>query len=439
MDKKGALEKDGNSNNREPVVLNADLKGGVSGNVKRNIEGEDIKNGNIESGNEIREENMANPENEIHEVGTKTHNEHALKGNAKNSTRKNKDLKHKQRSEEMRSKRAQTAPEQTGHEASKGKTRFSLKSRSSRNSTKMYEEPKVSKQPKLGISKQMSVDYDTPFALGRPTRAPGDRRSFIHRELPKRPSEERNDEFDEHYETVGNVPSSPATQQVLSTQNDTASDLYDSVDDAVMVEGQSQARLTNVESQYESVEVLNTTCNTGTLTTKNVSNTYEYPSGEYAVPDVTKSRSLSETCPGPSHPQADGQRKAMSLGEDTRTPQYPAEEDERELSKVIEPYTITYKKGDNIVQETSSSDHVRIPVEKSPPELSPDEKDKLYAKVDREKQKQDRLEQARHTGGTEEDEVLGEGASEASASVPAGKLEIFFKGNNHRVRFLILG
>ena len=163
----------------------------------------------------------------------------------------------------MRSKRSHTSPERVEKKSSTSKMRFSLKG-----SSNAYEEPKVKKRDKTKSKKTAESNSPLPNSAFR-----GDRRSFTNRELPKRPSEERDnppacahdtDEEEENYECVkiqGGPPRSPVKPNVPSQicDNDPDLDLYDSVDDTKVVKPQTGAGPDTIsddelEDAYEVVE-----------------------------------------------------------------------------------------------------------------------------------------------------------------------------------------
>jgi hypothetical protein len=158
---------------------------------------------------------------------------------------------------------------------------------------------------------------------------------------------------------------------------------------------------------------------------------YESVSGYYENPGVTKQRSFSERKPGRSSPQTDAQRKAMSLGRERRRENAPTPPPLEHMHQIashqimiddIEPYTVTVKKGDHILQETSTSTHGWPPKHIEETNLSPEEKDQLYTKVDKEKQKKDRMEAGTvenpgDAGIIRDNEVTGRAGATVSISV----------------------
>ena len=452
------METDSNSNSAKQLVADVELSSVVvseseaqKDDGKNSIDEAVLQdNGNnpntgkagVEKQKEIDSREKTEEENDIRE-GKKD-----KRKDEKERRDKHKEIKNKDRNKDMRSKRSHTSPERVEKKSSTSKMRFSLKG------SNAYEEPKVKKRDKTKSKKTAESNSPLPNSAFR-----GDRRSFTNRELPKRPSEERDnppacaygtdeEEEEENYECVkiqGGPPRSPVKLKSVPSQicdNDPDLDLYDSVDDTKVVKPQTGAGPDTIsddelEDAYEVVETKvskpRPTAPTSAilLTKPPAAELYESVSGDYENPGVTKQRSFSERKPGRSSPKTDAQRKAMSLGRERRQENAPTPPPLEHMHQIashqimiddIEPYTVTVKKGDHILQETSISTHGWPPKHIEETNLSPEEKDQLYTKVDKEKQKKDRMETGTvenpgDAGIIRDNEVTGRAGATVSISV----------------------
>ena len=487
MESSGDLKTDTNSNGAQASALDAAphsvIAGGIEGQKDVGISSEDGVGFSKERRGEKRassgsvEERRDNGKNEFEVENLEGKSEHGMKKDEikrqksresdtherkkdKRKEEKKKDVKDKEREKDMRSKRSHTAPEQ---KSSLPKTRFSLRGNSSKEArsaeASAYEEPKVVRREKKSSKKKTDNGSSQPSS----SRAfvPENRRSFMNRELPKRPSEERDepppqardsyadDAEEDDYETVTTTrspPRSPVRLDVLP-QDDNISDTYDTVNDMTAKKAGPDPSADDAADMYETVETKKLKPQNSVIVNHTPSSNnpqfYESVLSEYEDPSVNRQRSFSERTSASSTPSIDAARKTMSLGRDA--PSLPprdlefhegaAQNDALTVFDDIEPYTVTFKKGDLIVQETSISAYPRPSkhgeregeedgeerVEQS--ELSPEEKECLYTKVDKEKQKKDRMET--EMGKTNEGaEIVGEvktnGEAGATASVSAG-------------------
>ena len=479
MESSGDLKTDTNSNSAQASALDADphsvIAGGIEGQVDVGISSEDgvgfskEKRGEKRASSGSVEERRDNGKNEVEVENLVDKSEHGMKKDEikrqksrENDTHEGKKDKRKQekkkdvKDKEMRSKRSHTAPEQ---KSSLPKTRFSLRGNSSKEArsaeASAYEEPKIVKREKKSSKKK------TDNGSSQPSFVPENRRSFMNRELPKRPSEElaepppqardsyADDADANDYETVNatrSPPRSPVKLDVLA-QDDNISDTYDTVNNTTAKKAGPDPSADDAANMYETVETKKLKPQSSVIVnhTPVSSNPqfYESVPSEYEDPSANRQRSFSERTSASSTPSIDAARKTMSLGRDA--PSLPprdlefhggaAQNDALMVLDDIEPYTITFKKGDLIIQETSISAYSR-PSKHGEPEgdeddeerveqsvLSPEEKECLYTKVDKEKQKKDRMEA--EMGKTNEGaEIVGElktnGEAGATASVSAG-------------------
>ena len=401
--------------------------GNEQGKVMEGKENEGDRNHRqVERGNNLSKKNDHNNEGHDHEKKEKRKDE---KRKDKEDKNKEKDVKSKDRNKDMRSRRTHTSPERGAESKSSiPKMRFSLKGSTSSSNT--YEEPKVSKRDKTKSKKKQ--DFQVANTQAPPFSA--NRRSFVNRELPKRPSEERDnppgiedddDSGDEHYEHVvvkggpARKPTGPAREpmgpagnpvklKVPSQNYDNDSDLYDSVDDNK--ETKLGAAL-GPDMDHDNYEVVDTKRSkhlapsaiiTGKRGTTPNPDDYECVSGVYEDPGMGRQRSFSDIVPGSSNPSPETQRKTMSLGRDGSQGNAPTPPPLDHIQQVkqmhhiiddIAPYTITRKSGDCILQETSGPNQFK-PIRHVEPSV---EGDNLYTEVDKEKQKKDRSENASGT------------------------------------------
>ncbi|XP_028404140.1 uncharacterized protein LOC114526816 isoform X2 [Dendronephthya gigantea] len=415
---------DSNSNHSSPPVGEVNSSGsgetGVDGAVLGKIKSGDVK---VETGDkginvdndELRGKDGDNLEQKGNDVGDASVQE-AKKDKRSDSKKKEEKRKEKDRQKDMRSKRSHTAPtERVEEKPSKHKTRFSLKKTT--DDSNAYDEPKMSKKDKKRSKKKSDNDQPLPSpplpntalpsppvqntALPSPPRphttalTRGDRRSFTNRELPKRPSDLDEDDYE-----IVQVKKGPKKDETKSSENDT--NLYDSVDDREVFNAQAKGDPTANDNQSDAYESVDPKLKSIKSPALSVPNQEDYED-LYDEPVMDRQRSFSEGLPGSSSPRSDAERKTMSLGRQTRqdaAPTPPPVETigQAKVSNIvvmddIEPYTITVKKGDHIIQETniskfakpSGTHHVQ-------PALSDDEKERLYTKVDKEKQKRDRAE-----------------------------------------------
>jgi hypothetical protein len=365
--------------------------------------------------------NLSKKNDHAHDGGKKEKRKEEKK-KEKEEKVKEKDVANKDRRKDMRSKRSNTSPESTESKTSLPKMRFSLKGSSS--STNAYEGPKAPKREKTKSKKKQ--DLPQPANARAPFSA--DRRSFINRELPKRPSEERDnppgyddDSGDENYEHVvvkGGPPRNPAKLEVPSQNYDNDSDLYDSVDDPKGTRPKTESGLGAEgidQDNYEVVDTKRSKHPSAMLIGKrdtSAANRGEYEGPNvYEDPGMSRQRSFSDTRPGSSIATPDAKRKTMSLERESRQENAPtpppldhiqqAKRSQQMIIDDIEPYTITYKEGDRILQETSSPNQFR-PIQHE--EEAMDGEADLYTLVDKEKQKRDRIESA----STQEENIAQE-------------------------------
>ena len=373
-----------------------------------------------ERGNNLSKKSDHNNEGRDHEKKEKRKEE---KRKEKEDKQKEKDVKRKDRSKDMRSKRSNTSPERAESKTTVPKMRFSLKGSAS--SSNAYEEPKVLKRDKTKSKKKQELQAAN-------TKAPplsANRRSFVNRELPKRPSEERDnppdiedDSGDEHYEHVvvkggparkptgpARKPTGPArnpmTPAVPSQNYDNDSDLYDSVDDNKVTKLGTTLGPDMDQNNYEVVDTKRSKLLApsaiimGKLGTPSNPDDYECV---YENPGMGRQRSFSDILPGSSNPTPETKRKTMSLGRESsggNAPTPPPLDHIQQVKQMhhviddIEPYTITRKSGDNILQETSGPYQFK-PIRHVEP---PVEGENLYTEVDKAKQKRDRWENASGT------------------------------------------
>ena len=430
------------------VVLSKKKRGCSVESTKE--KGEEVNEGRSNNATDEQKENISGRKNgeesEIHGSGKDKQREE------KKTKHKEKEVKDKERHKDLRSKRSNTSPTERVDHKSSTKMRFSLKGSSSTSNT--YEEPKMTKKDKKRSKK--NHDGCSPVIPDRPP-FPGDRRSFANRELPKRPSEDRDDPPDddddddddvnyEHVITTKGPPRSPANLTVPSSNFDNDSGVYDSVDDTKKSKVLASAGpvADEDEDQYEIVVVKSK----ATKETSHLSKLYESVGGVYDEPSQTKPRSFSDSLPGPSTSKTDAERKTMSLGRDICVdrecaPTPPpierievAKESYHHVIDDIEPYTVTVKKGDRIIQEMNFEAILRDNYKQQSAnvevqELSEDEKAKLYTKVDKVKQKKDRMEAEM----SERDVPDGNQVNDTTmASASVGELEpvylLFFSKEN---------
>ena len=469
MEDSSDLKTDTNSNSANTSGPDADPYSIIDEQieVQKNV-GESSEDGvgcsKVKRGGSV-EEGRDNGKNEVKGGEIETRSKHRVKNDdikrqKSQESEVNEGKKDKRKHEKKKDKdqeRSRFGPEQ---KSSISKMRFSLKGSNSQ-AASTYDEPKVVKRTKKDSKKK--ADNGSPQPNPRAFIAEN-RRSFMNRELPKRPSEERDDPpahnsytddtEDDNYETVVTklAPPRSPVRLTVPTQDadDSGSDTYDCVLDTTAGKAKPAASLDpnadDAADMYETVQTKKSEpCGSSVIVNHTPTSCnpqlYESVPGVYEDPRVNRQRSFSERGPGSSTARIDAERKTKSLrGERSRqsAPSLPPRDQESPdhatqvtLIDDIEPYTVTFKKGDCIIQETSISGFTTPPKHGVPEneedgelqqELSPEEKESLYTKVDKEKQKKDRMEaeMGETNEGAEivEEEMNGE--AEPTVTPPAG-------------------
>ena len=369
----------------------------------------------------------------------------------------------KGKDKQMRSKRSQTAPGSEPSNNPQAKTnrtfseklRISLKTHSS--VEKDNKNPKKSKKKSENLSPSVSPTTPSPIGFQSDAR---NRVSFIGRELPQRPPDEpsyaepfdakprasvtsEDIEDDENYEQVmnsktgGDAPVSAmdeirqssgaagAAEQRKSMMGDPDDKfLYDSVDEQAAAADRAAGALPL--DTYETVEesmkgggggggdsLPDDVYEVVDKEKRNTLDIYEEPNA------LGRQRSFSDITGNPS-PSTESEKKVKSLERGLTLnsgapPDPPPLEDLQVVARLrhashgddddlIDPYTVSTKKGDYILQETSTKD-VNLPEKQEAVPMSPEELEEMYAKVDREKQKRDRLESQAEKDGQKEEGV----------------------------------
>lgn len=195
-----------------------------------------------ENGDRAKGKRKDDKDKEVHEKKKEREEKRKEKG-------REKEVKDKERSQDSRSKRSHTSPPERPEPKPVPKMSLSVKASSSTANTS--DERKMSKKEK---KKSKKPNIDSPPASPPPFASATNRNSFMHRELPKRPSEEF-DTDDGNYEPV--IPQGPprdpkklmvpSANPRVSASGD--SDVYDSVDDVQVASGSTAG-----DDTYETVD-----------------------------------------------------------------------------------------------------------------------------------------------------------------------------------------
>lgn len=221
------------------------------------------------------------------------------------------------------------------------------------------------------------------------------RHSIVNRELPKTPSHEHSSDLGKKM-----------TRLDVPVGDDNDSGHYDSVDDSL------KARDDNYEEEYNAYESVAPKKVPGTQGVAIKPNTTPYENvdiSEYEEPNMIRNRSFSDL-PKSSTPRlVTTERKSVTLhSPQNSASKLPPYENHHIVNNGyddndIQPYTTSFKKGDLIIQEVSTSTQAKPDRNVSNRKLSPEEIEQLYTKVDMKKKKRDR-EEAQLTKRNEEEE-----------------------------------
>ncbi|XP_046839211.1 myb-like protein X [Xenia sp. Carnegie-2017] len=221
------------------------------------------------------------------------------------------------------------------------------------------------------------------------------RHSIVNRELPKTPSHEHSSDLGKKMTRL-NVP--------VGDDNDSGH--YDSVDDSLKVRDDNYEEGYNA---YESVTPKEVLVTQGVAIKPNTTPYESVDISEYEEPNIFRNRSFSDL-PKSSTPRlVTTETKSVTLhSPQNSASKLPPYENHHIVNNDyddndIQPYTTSFKKGDLIIQEVSTSTQTKPDRNVSNRKLSPEEIEQLYTKVDMKKKKRDR-EEAQLTKRNEEEE-----------------------------------
>lgn len=396
----------------------------------------------------------------------------------------------KEKEEEARAKRTHSSPPERPEPKGFSKKRFSSKGHS-RSNIPPGNGKSVKKADKKKRKKKSQSDDELspPTTPTSPSKLARDRRSFIGRELPQRPSEgdEVTPTFDNNYaepfdraeedcnyETVENQVTlgagvssrkdvvrshrgSSSSRRPATKRSDVEDDIfYDSVDEKKKSRNLGSIKGANIQSETfddsDTYEIVKDPTKRRQSGLKQQDSLYECVDSrsvlaDYEEPNLTRKRSASDIVTTSSTPVTVAERKSASLQREmTAAPPLPGRDNltathkkddrsqgsDENAEELIEPYTLTRKSGDFILQETSTSLLLSsLKANPQPPNVSPEELEKMYAKVDKEKQIRDRLEMESKAKKkeSEKDEVDGsvtEANAEGELSSKVGNLFKYF-------------